>query len=71
MAISRTGPTPADVVFWNGVAVPAGQYDAMFTPTLADLISMTGDQTFCSFTVPGGTWRDGEVVIAGDRKSVV
>lgn len=32
-----------------------------YTPTLANAVA-TGDTTICSFTVPGGTWTDGEMV---------
>lgn len=46
------------------VSRSGGFEDSTYAVTKTDVVNQTGDRTFATFTVPGGTWRDGEVVNA-------
>lgn len=48
MPISRTG----------------GSSESTYACTLTDIVNVSSDNTFATFVIPGGTWRDGEVVMA-------
>lgn len=40
-----------------------GFEDSTYEATLTEVANQTGDREFASFVVPGGTWRNGEVVV--------